>query len=76
MGTVHKFQLFNNKFRRDRYFNVSGDGWYLEIREGIKGPFITRESAEKFLKSLKRKAPLRRVRLWVEDQSQPRRNKC
>jgi len=75
MGTVHKFQLFNNKFKRHRYFNVAGDGWYLEVREGIKGPFVSRESAEKFLNSLKRNAPLRRVRLWAEEYPMPHANK-
>lgn len=75
MGTVHEFHLFRNKFKRHRYFHVAGDGWYLEVRGGTKGPFVDRENAEGFLTSLKRKAPLRRVRLWLEDQPQSRRNK-
>ena len=75
MGTVHKFSLFRNKFKRHRYFHIAGDGWYLEVREGIKGPFVSRESAEGYLTSLKRRAPLRRVRLWGEDYARPCRNK-
>lgn len=75
MGTVHKFHLFRNKFKRHRYFHVAGEGWYLEVREGTKGPFVNRENAEESLTSLKRKAPLKRIRLWAEDYTQPCCNK-
>lgn len=66
MGTVHQFYPVRNKFGSDRLFNIAGDGWYVEIREGTSGPFLNRVDAEKHLMSLKRNASERRTRLWKE----------
>ena len=66
MGTVHQFSNGRNNFGRERFFNIASDGWYVEIREGTKGPFMHRVDAEKYLKILKRRAPWKRVRLWNE----------
>lgn len=66
MGTVHQFTQVRNNFRRDRFFNVASDGWYVEAREGAKGPFLYRVDAELFLDTLKCKAPWKRIRLWKE----------
>jgi len=36
----------------DRYFHVMGQGWYVLTREGINGPYLTKEVAEEFVKDL------------------------
>ena len=41
--------------RINRYFYKMGKGWYVEAREGLKGPFDTHEEAESFLEELKQK---------------------
>lgn len=64
MGTIHQLYPVRNNFEPDRLFNVISDGWYVEIREGAKGPFLNREDAEKYLESLKNKTLGRRANLW------------
>lgn len=34
----------------DRFFHVMHEGWYVHLREGIKGPFVQRHQAEEFLR--------------------------
>jgi len=36
----------------DRYFNVMGQGWYVLAREGINGPYLTKELAQEFVHDL------------------------
>ncbi len=33
----------------DRYFHVMGQGWYALTREGINGPYLTKEFAREFV---------------------------
>jgi hypothetical protein len=56
-------------FRRDRFFYVGADqslaaGWYVELREGVRGPFSTRLEAEDMLATVIRVHPRKRVSLW------------
>ena len=36
----------------DRYFHVMGQGWYVLAREGVNGPYITKELAQEFVQEL------------------------
>lgn len=36
----------------DRYFHVMGQGWYVLSREGITGPYLTKELAQEFVNDL------------------------
>lgn len=36
----------------DRYFHVMGQGWYALTREGISGPYLTKEVALEFVQDL------------------------
>lgn len=36
----------------DRYFHVMGQGWYVLTREGINGPYLTKELAREFVQDL------------------------
>lgn len=38
----------------DRYFHVMGQGWYILTREGVNGPYITKELAQEFIQDLVR----------------------
>ncbi len=40
------------RLNTDRYFHVMGQGWYVITREGINGPYLTKELAREFLKEL------------------------
>lgn len=42
----------NYRSNPDRYFHVMAQGWYVFTREGIRGPFVDRERAERFVRSL------------------------
>jgi len=53
-------------FRSDRFFNVVGEGWYVETRIGIKGPFLTKHLAERFLELLKQRTKWRREQVWPD----------
>jgi len=35
-----------------RFIHISRQGWYLRTREGLKGPFENRSSAQVFLDSI------------------------
>jgi hypothetical protein len=52
------------RFNRSRYFFVASEGWYLEAREGIQGPFVEMAEAIARLTQLKEQTPLRRVEVW------------
>ncbi len=41
------------RFRTNRLFHVVGEGWYLECREGNKGPFPTRDKVDRYLEALR-----------------------
>ena len=53
-------------FRSDRFFNVVGQGWYVETRIGIKGPFLNKHLAERFLELLKQRTRWRREQIWPD----------
>jgi len=36
----------------DRYFHVMGQGWYVLSREGLSGPYLTKELASEFVEDL------------------------
>lgn len=36
----------------DRYFHVMGQGWYVLTREGVNGPYLTKELAREFVQDL------------------------
>lgn len=40
-------------FGHDRFFYVANYGWYFEAREGARGPFFSRASADHALESIK-----------------------
>ena len=49
----------------DRYFHVMGQGWYVLAREGISGPYLTRELAEEFVTDLIRSMrPIEAKEAW------------
>lgn len=33
----------------DRYFYVTGQGWYALAREGLGGPYVSKQDAEAFI---------------------------
>jgi hypothetical protein len=35
-----------------RFFHVMTQGWYVFTREGIRGPFVDRDRAERFVANL------------------------
>lgn len=39
----------HDRINNDRYFHVMNQGWYALTREGIQGPFIDKQNAEKFV---------------------------
>lgn len=36
----------------DRFFHVMGQGWYAFTREGVIGPYVTKERANELLEEL------------------------
>ena len=52
------------RFNSDRLFFVSSQGWYLEAREGIQGPFREMAEALAWLTQLKEQSPLKRAEVW------------
>jgi hypothetical protein len=52
------------RFRKDRFFHIMGQGWYVETREGTKGSFSSRQIAERYLDILKGTLPEKRVVIW------------
>ncbi|HEB98709.1 MAG TPA: hypothetical protein ENJ05_04315 [Thiotrichales bacterium] len=38
--------------RRNRFFQIEDEGWYLQAREGVQGPFATLAEAEAQLEKL------------------------
>ena len=36
----------------DRYFHVMGQGWYVLTRDGISGPYLTKDLASEFVQDL------------------------
>lgn len=52
MGTGAMRSGKQNRANPDRYFHVMGQGWYVFAREGIIGPYITRERATELLDEL------------------------
>ena len=38
--------------RRERFFHVENEGWYLHAREGVRGPFASLQQAEEHLRAL------------------------
>lgn len=60
---------YRSHFRQDRFFHVGeqgglANGWYVETREGVRGPFETRAEAEDMLYRLVVSHPRRRVSNW------------
>jgi len=39
----------NTRCNEQRFIHISRQGWYLRTREGLSGPFETRNTAQKFL---------------------------
>lgn len=52
------------RFSGSRYFFIANQGWYLEAREGIQGPFPNRGDAEAKLAQLKEASPIGRTEIW------------
>ncbi|MDH5180910.1 MAG: hypothetical protein OEY07_14660 [Gammaproteobacteria bacterium] len=49
----------------DRYFHVMGQGWYAFTREGIIGPYVTKErAAELLLEHISCQIPEHRKESW------------
>ncbi|ROR34979.1 hypothetical protein [Inmirania thermothiophila] len=42
------------RFPPPRLFHVLGSGWFVQTREGVRGPFVRRELAEIHLRALRR----------------------
>jgi len=42
----------NTRRNEQRFIHISRQGWYLRTREGLKGPFENRNSAQTFLDSI------------------------
>ena len=38
--------------RRNRFFHIDDEGWYLQLREGVRGPFHTLQEAEQQLEDV------------------------
>ncbi|MCC5812622.1 MAG: hypothetical protein JJU06_19850 [Ectothiorhodospiraceae bacterium] len=60
---------YRSQFRQDRFFHVGesgglANGWYVETREGVRGPFDSRMEAEDMLSRLVVSHPRRRVSNW------------
>lgn len=58
-----------SRFGSDRFFFIGDQaglarGWYMETREGLRGPFDTREDAEAMLSLLISAHPRKRVSNW------------
>lgn len=45
----------DQRFTLNRFRHMAGEGWYIDVREGRKGPFFSREDAEKYLEKHKRR---------------------
>ncbi|MEX0732425.1 MAG: hypothetical protein WED00_13245 [Aquisalimonadaceae bacterium] len=61
-----------SRFGSQRFFHVGGGtdmaaGWYMETREGVKGPFPSRFQAELFLADLRAENPRKRISNWHGD---------
>lgn len=61
-----------SRFGSQRFFHVGGGaelaaGWYVETREGVKGPFPSRFQAELFLADLRTQNPRKRISNWHGD---------
>lgn len=41
-----------HRINTDRYFHVMGQGWYVLTREGVNGPYLTKELAKEFVDDL------------------------
>jgi hypothetical protein len=40
------------RFGHERFFHVMNEGWYIETREGIVGPFLSHGSAREYLDTI------------------------
>lgn len=49
-----------------RPYYVSGEGWYLETREGLLGPCQERAEAERLLEQIKQAGRTRRT-IWAKE---------
>ena len=52
------------RFKSGRLFFVSSQGWYLEAREGIQGPFLEMPEALASRAQLKEQSLLKRAVVW------------
>lgn len=41
-----------HRVNTERYFHVMGQGWFVLTREGIRGPYVERDEAQLFVKTL------------------------
>jgi len=41
-----------HRLNTDRFFHVMGQGWYALSREGINGPYLSKELAQEFIHDL------------------------
>lgn len=53
-------------FATGRIFHVMGKGWYFDAREGMHGPYPSRQQAEAKLEILKRIGP-NRGHVWSHE---------
>ena len=58
-----------SRFHHDRYFHVGvglglASGWYVELREGVRGPFASRDDAQAELCWVVQSHPRKRVANW------------
>ncbi|MCP1673249.1 hypothetical protein J2T57_000341 [Natronocella acetinitrilica] len=58
-----------SRFTSGRFFRVGvgmglASGWYVETREGVRGPFASREDAEAELQWVIQSHPRKRVSNW------------
>ncbi|MEJ2644187.1 MAG: hypothetical protein P8180_04515 [Gammaproteobacteria bacterium] len=58
-------------FSPDRFFNVMGEGWYVETRHGPVGPFTYREQAERYLATLRERSRRHREEPWDGCRGEP-----
>ncbi len=58
-----------SQFIHDRFFHIGAgqgvaSGWYVETREGVRGPFPSRDDAELELHWIIQSHPRKRVSNW------------
>lgn len=41
-----------NRGNSSRYRHIEGQGWYLDTREGLQGPFDSRPAAQAYLRHI------------------------